>query len=167
MSRYVVSSPTNFLELSYRSPSSININFPFLRYDRGEEAQVHRFVARIARNANTRVPFIPLQIAPRDVERLRFLSSVSTLYGRALRDPRWRNVSKAWRGCESSSEPVAATKVSDQFFVTRGIISRFVRRISPLLRFDSYARRRIVAGPSLLLANRFSRISMYGSMGIL
>lgn len=115
---------------------------------------MHRFVARIARNANTRVPFIPLQIAPRDVERLRFLSSVSTLYGRALRDPRWRNVSKAWRGCESSSEPVAATKVSDQFFVTRGIISRFVRRISPLLRFDSYARRRIVAGPPLLLVAR-------------
>lgn len=74
-------------------PSSTNIDFPFLRsvYDRGAGAPVRcRPECKYAGS--------PLSRRERDVERLRFLSSV--FCRNALRDPRWRNVStKAWRGC--------------------------------------------------------------------
>lgn len=139
-------------------PSSININFPFLRsvYDRGEEAQVHRFAARTARNANS-----PLSRCKREIATWNdFVFSLRSCTN-ALRDPRWRNVSKAWRG-------FVRAKVSDQFFVTRAIILREVRgRFRAALSFRSLR----AADPSVPLlpprrANRFSRVSICGSMGI-
>ena len=110
-------------------PSSTNIDFPFLRsvYDRGAGAPVRcRPECKYAGS--------PLSRRERDVERLRFLSSV--FCRNALRDPRWRNVStKAWRGClrivirlPPPPSPLPQPKVSDQkFFVTRRTIPRHRR----------------------------------------
>lgn len=117
---------------------------------------MHRFAARTARNANS-----PLSRCKREIATWNdFVFSLRSCTN-ALRDPRWRNVSKAWRG-------FVRAKVSDQFFVTRAIILREVRgRFRAALSFRSLR----AADPSVPLlpprrADRFSRVSICGSMGI-
>lgn len=83
------------------------LSIPSFPYGRGEEAQVYWPVARTPLGMQMRGSLYPVAKLP-DVERLRFLS-------RVLRDPRWRNVSKAWRG---------ANRHPSHTFLSRGIISR-------------------------------------------
>lgn len=58
---------------------------------------MYRPVARTPLGMQMRGSLYPVAKLP-DVERLRFLS-------RVLRDPRWRNVSKAWRGANRHPSP--------------------------------------------------------------
>lgn len=155
-------------------PSSTNIDFPFLRsvYDRGAGAPVRcRPECKYAGS--------PLSRRERDVERLRFLSSV--FCRNALRDPRWRNVStKAWRGClriviraslpprcRNQKFPIKSFSSRAEQFHDIGVHGAILRFLVPRPSIFAHAWIEATPPPPPRDANRFSRVSIYGSMGIL
>lgn len=137
-------------------PSSININFPFLRSrqrGRGAGAPV-----RCTYSSECKFAFIPLQTRNCDVERLRFLCS--KLYERVT----WSTLAKCIEGVARLRPSKSFRSV---FRHTRNNFARSSRRFRAALSFRSLR----AADPSVPLlpprrADRFSRVSICGSMGI-